>query len=204
MTEEPRVLVVAGSLLARSGLAALLGNDTHVIGQVSGGKTLSRDLDVYRPDLVVIDLDRDRMPDLTPLADMPLVVLVPDRDSAADALIALNGSAYGVLLPDAAPSQLVTAIHAVLDGLVVLDPALAVDLLPQPAETALLLDELTPREHEVLQLLAQGLPNKTIAQKLDISPNTVKFHINGIFSKLGAQSRTEAVVRGTQLGLILL
>lgn len=204
MTEEPRVLVVAGNLLARSGLAALLNNDTHVVGQVSGGKTLNSDLDVYRPDLVVIDLDRDKVPDLSLLADMPLVVLVPDHDTAADALSTLNRSAYGVLLPDAAPSQLVAAIHAVLDGLVVLDPALAVDLLPQPTEAVPLLDELTPREREVLQLLAQGLPNKTIAQKLDISPNTVKFHINGVFSKLGAQSRTEAVVRGTQLGLILL
>jgi DNA-binding NarL/FixJ family response regulator len=63
---------------------------------------------------------------------------------------------------------------------------------------------LTPREQEVLQLLAEGLPNKTIADRLYISEHTVKFHVNAILSKLGAQSRTEAVVRATRLGLLLL
>ncbi|MBI1880571.1 MAG: response regulator transcription factor, partial [Chloroflexi bacterium] len=63
---------------------------------------------------------------------------------------------------------------------------------------------LTPRELEVLQLLAEGLPNKAIARRLDISDHTVKFHVNAILSKLSAQSRTDAVVRATRLGLILL
>jgi DNA-binding NarL/FixJ family response regulator len=65
-------------------------------------------------------------------------------------------------------------------------------------------EALTPREQEVLQLLAEGLPNKTIADSLHISEHTVKFHVNAILSKLGAQSRTEAVVRATRLGLLLL
>jgi DNA-binding NarL/FixJ family response regulator len=66
------------------------------------------------------------------------------------------------------------------------------------------LEELTAREMEVLQLLAEGLPNKSIAQRLDISEHTVKFHVNSILRKLEAQSRTEAVVQATRLGLILL
>jgi len=66
------------------------------------------------------------------------------------------------------------------------------------------LEELTAREMEVLQLLAEGLPNKSIAQRLDISEHTVKFHVNAILRKLEAQSRTEAVVQATRLGLILL
>jgi DNA-binding NarL/FixJ family response regulator len=65
-------------------------------------------------------------------------------------------------------------------------------------------DPLTPREQEVLQLLAEGLPNKVIAQRLTISEHTVKFHINAILGKLGAQSRTDAVVRATRSGLLLL
>ena len=67
-----------------------------------------------------------------------------------------------------------------------------------------LAEDLTPREHEVLQLLAEGLPNKAIARKLGISEHTVKFHINAILGKLGAGSRTEAVVLATRLGLVLL
>jgi DNA-binding NarL/FixJ family response regulator len=63
---------------------------------------------------------------------------------------------------------------------------------------------LTPREREVLQLLAEGLPNKTIASRLNISEHTVKFHVNAIMTKLGAQSRTDAVMRATRSGLILL
>jgi len=65
-------------------------------------------------------------------------------------------------------------------------------------------DTLTPRESEVLHLIAEGLPNKQIAQKLSISEHTVKFHVNAILTKLGAQSRTEAVVRATRAGLIAL
>jgi DNA-binding NarL/FixJ family response regulator len=67
-----------------------------------------------------------------------------------------------------------------------------------------LVEPLTPRELEVLRLMAEGLPNKGIAQRLEISEHTVKFHVNAILGKLGVESRTEAVVRATRLGLILL
>jgi DNA-binding NarL/FixJ family response regulator len=89
--------------------------------------------------------------------------------------------------------------------LVVLDATLAAALFPvHHVATAPIANPLTPRETEVLQLVAAGLPNKTIADRLRISEHTVKFHINAIMGKLGAQSRTEAVVRATQQGLILL
>jgi DNA-binding NarL/FixJ family response regulator len=67
-----------------------------------------------------------------------------------------------------------------------------------------MIDALTPRELEVINLIAEGLPNKTIAGRLGISEHTVKFHVNAILTKLGAQSRTEAVVRATRMGLIAL
>ena len=87
----------------------------------------------------------------------------------------------------------------------VVDRDLAPALYPRPdIEPSPLVESLTPREVEVLQLLAEGLPNKGIAQRLGISEHTVKFHVNAIMGKLGAQSRTEAVVQATRLGLILL
>ncbi len=92
-------------------------------------------------------------------------------------------------------------------SLVVLDGSFAGDLLlsAQPeASGDRPVEDLTPRELEVLQLLAEGLANKAIAQRLGVSDHTIKFHVNAILGKLGAQSRTEAVVRATRLGLIVL
>jgi DNA-binding NarL/FixJ family response regulator len=105
---------------------------------------------------------------------------------------------------------LAATLNALGQGLVVLTPAVAASLR---ADSALidadrqpnpLIDALTPRELEVINLIAEGLPNKNIAGKLGISEHTVKFHVNAILTKLGAQSRTEAVVRATRMGLIAL
>ncbi len=87
----------------------------------------------------------------------------------------------------------------------VLDPTLAPAILPaRDWEDEPLVEALTPREEEVLHLLADGLSNKAIALQLGISDHTVKFHVNAILGKLGAQSRTEAVVRATRMGLLVL
>jgi DNA-binding NarL/FixJ family response regulator len=88
--------------------------------------------------------------------------------------------------------------------LVVFDPSLALEPSPARDPSLTLVEDLTPRETEVLQLLADGLTNKAIAQRLGISDHTVKFHVNSVLGKLGAQSRTEAVVRASRLGLLLL
>ena len=94
---------------------------------------------------------------------------------------------------------------AVTHGLLVLDPSLAEAVPPiRDAHPTGAATVLTPREQEVLQLLAEGLPNKSIADRLGITEHTVKFHVNAILGKMGAQSRTEAVTRATRLGLILL
>jgi DNA-binding NarL/FixJ family response regulator len=116
-----------------------------------------------------------------------------------------DGTAYGLLLRETSPEMISAALWSVTAGLITLDPGLASSLIvPEPAADDQILEALTPRETEVLQLLAEGLPNKQIAQQLAISPNTVKFHINSILTKLNAQSRTEAVVRATRSGLIIL
>jgi two-component system nitrate/nitrite response regulator NarL len=197
-----RVLVVAGDPLARAGLAArLAGQDgCTIVGQVAADDRLPDNLDIYRPDVVVWDLGWD--PDPAALPDLgeggpPVLALLPDPSQAADAWTA---GARGLLLRTAAAAHLLTAITAVGQGLAVLDPALAGALpLDRPRPPAA---DLTPREIEVVRLLAEGLSNKAVAQRLSISEHTVKFHINAILGKLNAQSRTEAVVHAIRLGLI--
>ncbi|MGZ3601233.1 MAG: response regulator transcription factor [Ktedonobacterales bacterium] len=123
-----------------------------------------------------------------------------------------SGLAFGALLRDATPDEIVPAITAVASGLITLDRRLAGDLFAasqrvaaSAAERPATSDEpLTARELEVLQLMAQGLPNKTIAVRLHISEHTAKFHVSAIMMKLGAASRTEAVTRGARLGLLIL
>lgn len=215
--DDLRVLIVADDPLARAGLAALLADQPgcQVIGQVSGDTDLLDALDVHRPEVIVWDLGWDpasasstspstgleRLSDLEDDAP-PVVALLPDETHATEARIA---GARGLLLRDTDAEHLVAALMAVALGLVVLDPSLAAAMLAiREQGTPLMVEELTPRELEVLQLLAEGLPNKIIALRLDISEHTVKFHVNAILGKLGAQSRTEAVVRASRLGLILL
>jgi DNA-binding NarL/FixJ family response regulator len=138
-------------------------------------------------------------------AGLPVLALLPDPSHAADVWTA---EVRGLLLRDAPPASIVAALQAVAQGLAVLDQPLTGALhtsQSQPSGTDLLpLEQLTPRELQVLQLLAEGLPNKAIARQLGISEHTVKFHVNAILGKLGAQSRTDAVVRATRLGLLLL
>jgi DNA-binding NarL/FixJ family response regulator len=111
------------------------------------------------------------------------------------------------LLWDTGSEELIGAIRAVLQGLVVLHPAASEALLgdvaslPSAGQAA---EPLTPREREVLHLLAQGLPSKTIASRLRLSEHTIKFHIGSIMTKLGAASRTEAVTLALRRGLIAL
>lgn len=130
----------------------------------------------------------------------PIVALVADEDGA---VAAWQAGARVVLRREATPTQLTTALLAARQGLVVVDPDLLVALLPlrEPPAPA---EALTPREQQVLHLMAEGLPNKLIADHLGVSENTVKFHVNAILSKLDAHSRTEAVTRAARKGLLML
>jgi DNA-binding NarL/FixJ family response regulator len=149
------------------------------------------------------------------LTRLPALALISSDPSAASAsAMLINAGARGVLLQDANPERLAAALISLAQGLVVLTPAFAEaqathaltpSLNPGAGIDGMLPPEtLTPRESEVLHLIAEGLPNKTIALQLSISEHTVKFHVNAILTKLGAQSRTEAVVRATRAGLIAL
>jgi DNA-binding NarL/FixJ family response regulator len=202
-----RVLVIGDDPLARAGLARLLEGQEEIVlaGQIAASSHLLEDAALYRADVWLWDLgwDADALPADLADAEAPVVALFPDGSLAADALAA---GARGLLLREASLETLCRAIDAVIEGLLVIDPALVGALQPagpRPEEAALA-EPLTGREREVLQLLAEGLSNRAIAQALAISEHTVKFHVTAIMTKLDAQSRTEAVVRATRLGLILL
>jgi DNA-binding NarL/FixJ family response regulator len=212
-----RVLIVASSPLARAGLAALLNdqNGLRIVGQIAGDADLADSRDLYRPDALVWDMGWDPLQGLDRIGDAraPIVALLADVAHAADAAAPLLGAgARGLLLQSAGAQALSAALHAVAQGMVIIHEEIAAALFADSVRLSAPLsngsiapaDALTPRELEVIHLIAEGLPNKTIAGKLSISEHTVKFHVNAILTKLGAQSRTEAVVRATRLGLISL
>lgn len=204
-----RVLVVADDPLARAGLVALLTGreEYNVVGQLSGEADQLAMSGIYQPEVVLWDLGWEPAPILESLSDLaetlpPVLALLPDGAHAAGAWAA---GARGLLRRDSDPEELAVALGAVARGLAVLDPELASALVqPRAHAPEPLSEDLTPREREVLLLLAEGLPNKSIAYRLNISEHTVKFHVNAILGKLGAQSRTEAVTRATRLGLVIL
>ena len=146
---------------------------------------------------------------LAVLEDLPATITLLPENTEDPALVAAvwRSGVRGLLPRDLDSERLDAALQAVRHDLTVIDPMLALEL--QQIEQAVaageeLLEDLTPRELEVLQLVSEGLSNKGIARSLGISEHTVKFHVNAILGKLGAQSRTEAVVRATRAGLISL
>ncbi|MBL8134839.1 MAG: response regulator transcription factor [Anaerolineae bacterium] len=209
---EVRTLIVADSPLARAGMSALLdGAGIVVVGGIGDEIDLLDAVNVYHPDVIVWDMGWEPLGMIERVADLrgrPLVLaLTADRGAAVEAAPALLGSgAKGLLLQSASGEALCAALHAVAQGMVVIDPVVAAALHPHEEQgvDGALAESLTAREMEVVGLIAEGLPNKSIARSLGISEHTVKFHVNAILTKLGAQSRTEAVVRATRLGLISL
>ena len=203
-----RILIVANDSLARAGLATLLNNQpTCVItGQIDGQADLDEAIQLYRPEVIVLDfgMDAARTIDQANFRDIaiPVIALLPDQTNASNVW---SAGARGLLLRDASAASIVSAVNAVMEKLAVIDPVFAAALFPlrEPA-TVQPVEELTPRELQVLRLMAEGQSNKTIARELEISEHTVKFHVNAILGKLNVQSRTEAVVHATRLGLILL
>lgn len=132
---------------------------------------------------------------------MPVAVLLPEEGHAR---AAFDAGARGLVLRDGDPERLGSALRAVAAGNVVLDAELAEVLFrgapPRPVASEL----MTPRELEVLELLARGMSNRQLAEVLGFSEHTAKFHVNAILTKLGAETRTEAVVLAAKLGLVVL
>lgn len=206
-----RVLILAPTPALRSGLHALLSADEAI--EVVGEGAAPDLLDEFPgPDVVVVA--GDGLP-LEALASAlseteppPALLLLSDQPGAARPLAELPLRAWGLLPPDVEEDELIAAVSALHTGLLAASPALLQPLLGSMptlgGEEVDMIEELTPRENEVLQLLALGFPNKQIALELGISEHTVKFHSSTIYGKLGVTNRTEAVRRALRAGLVVL
>ncbi|MCC6380943.1 MAG: response regulator transcription factor [Dehalococcoidia bacterium] len=192
-----RVLVTALRPAERAGLRALLEDEPGV--RVVGEAATASPPTAAGFDVVVIALSPGESPaGVTEglAAGVPAVLLGSWSGLVPEAL---GAGPRAFLDDDADGTEIAAAVRAVVAGLSVLGPgALAALQRREPAND----DLLTPRELEVLQLLAVGLPNKTIALRLQISEHTAKFHVGSILSKLGAESRTEAVMLAVRRGLL--
>lgn len=217
-----RVLIVAPAPAVRAGLRALLVEDAQIeiAGEAASlgeaGDMLSdlgAEIDVW----VIVEAALNPAEDASPrpgdlfrnAASSTALLLVEDRPDLIRFLPSMTNRAWGVLPLDSSPETLQTAVRALHQGLLVGAPELMEQVLTTQAQNGDILEQhgfeaLTERELQVLQLLAQGLANKQIALQLGISEHTVKFHISGIYSKLRATSRTEAVRLGVRQGLIVL
>jgi DNA-binding NarL/FixJ family response regulator len=199
----PRLLLVGEDALARAGLRAVAeAAGLRVVADVSPADvdaTADDDADAAAWDVA----PRGPLDGFRGLAGrLPVVALVWAEEQASEAMAA---GARAVLLRDRLEERLLPAVTAAIAGLVSVDEAVADSVLrPRPASAPALVEPLTARELEVVQLLAEGLTNRRIGERLGISEHTAKFHVNSILGKLGASSRSEAVAQAARLGLVLL
>jgi len=209
-----RTFIVAASPLVRAGLENILATQgVEVVGAVSSLESLADRLVEEEVDVVLVDGSGDQFETvLGSIDDLELgsevaVILLADHPAPGRVAEAVRAGIGAILPTGASPEQLVLAMQAASVGLIVVHRGEIDSTFPgAPASRPLaeLLEPLTRREHEVLQMLASGLGNKEIATRLTISEHTVKFHVASILGKLGAASRTEAVALGIRHGLVLL
>ena len=210
-----RVFIVAASPLAPAGLQSLFGDrDVEVVGSAPNFESLARQWPDVEADIVLVDASGEQFEAVidslaaSQLASEATIVVLSDHSEPRWVAEALRAGVRAALPSDVSPDQLVAALEAAAAGLIVMHPAEVGAVFPttEPASRPLadLAEPLTPRESEVLQMLASGLANKEIAARLGISEHTVKFHVASILGKLGAGSRTEAVSLGIRRGLVLL
>jgi two-component system, NarL family, nitrate/nitrite response regulator NarL len=198
----PRALLVSADPLVRAGLRGLLvDGGWQVTGEVDGLDGVRSTAREVPPDAVLWDAGHAPAPDPPEPSAPPVLALVED-EAGARAVLAYGLA--GALLRGTGAATVAAALSAVAHGLTVVDPAF-VGLRPVPAPRASAgPSDITGRELEVLALLAEGLANRAIADRLGISRHTVKFHVNALLQKLGVTRRTEAVVRAARLGLVVL
>jgi two-component system, NarL family, response regulator YdfI len=211
-----RVSISASSAIRRAGLESIIANSsiTQLVGSMYGIDALERHLRQFQPDVVVADLEHadsrwiSHAPGLDEEQPAVNVVALVDAPGMAWVTRALRANVKAILNRDAPPEDILSAIESTYSGLVVLEPDVIDSVLRSvrltTADPPALSQALTEREIEVLQLLAEGVGNKVIATRLNISEHTVKFHISSVLSKMGAASRTEAVTQGIRNGLILI
>lgn len=216
MSSSIRVLIADDQALVRSGLALVVGaeSDMEVAGEAADGREALARCRELEPDVALLDV---RMPGLDGLEaarrvvrDQPTtrVVMLTTFDLDSYLYEALKIGVSGFFLKDDPPEQLVAGIRAVVAGASLLAPSLTRRVVetyvrgPPPGSTAPELEELTARERDVLKLVAGGLSNAEIAERLVVGEATVKTHVSSIFAKLGLRDRAQAVVRAYETGLV--
>jgi DNA-binding NarL/FixJ family response regulator len=208
-----QVVLADDHAVVRKGIREFLedGTDIQVLAEATNGAEAKLLVEKHRPDVAILDI---RMPQATGIdvtrwireQDLPVGVLILTAyDDDPYVMAALQAGANGYVLKTAEADEIIAAVHAVREGQSALDPVIAQKLMahlagdsaqPQPP------DPLTPRELEVLQLVAQGLTNRAIGLNLGISDRTVQGHLANVYAKLEVGSRTEAVTKALQLELI--
>jgi NarL family two-component system response regulator YdfI len=203
-----RIAVVATSAVRRAGLERIVRShaDFHLAGSFGSVASLVPFARNTELDVIVIDSDSIRDLLLEPISEAAIVLLTEVSDARSISRL-LRSGVRAILSRESDPDNVLSAIYAVYDGLVLLSTATAESLAAvygdQPLEVEdEMFEEVTSRETDVLRMLAEGLVNKDIAARLGISEHTVKFHISSILDKLGASTRTEAVTLGIRRGLI--
>ncbi len=203
-------MVVDDHPIVRQGLVSVLSDeeDLEVVGEASSGREAVAHAARLRPDVVLLDLE---MPDMDGIEAIPglleaapgigvLVFTAYDTDERV--LGAVRAGARGYLLKGASADEIARGIRTLHAGGSYLEPRVASRVIAEVASPRRTAAALSTRELEVLRLVADGLPTKQIAVSLSISERTVKFHVNSIFHKLGADNRAQAVALAAQRGLL--
>ncbi len=205
-----RVLIVDDHAVVRSGLGAFLMvyEDLQLVGEAANGPEALRMCEKYHPDVVLMDLV---MPGMDGAAttkairerwgDIHVIALTSFKDEGL-VQSALQAGAIGYLLKNVSADELADAIRSARIGRPTLAPEAAEALIQASLNQPALGHDLTAREKEILALMVEGLSNPDIAERLYVSRSTVKFHVSNILSKLGAESRTEAVAITIQNNLL--
>jgi DNA-binding NarL/FixJ family response regulator len=211
--ETIRVLIADDHPVVRQGLRALLGTlgEFEVVGEATDGDGAVREAQLLRPDVVLMDV---RMPGSDGVgATRRIRASVPDTavliltmyDDDATVFTAMQAGARGYLLKGAEQGEIAGAIRAVVAGQAIFGPGIAARVLDHfaaaPAKAPDPFPELTPREHDILVLLAEGRRTADIARSLHLSPKTVSNNLTAIFGKLQVTDRTQAVIRARERGL---
>lgn len=193
-----RVLVADDHPIVRGGIVALLSaaDDIEVVAEAPDGLEAVRLAGVHSPDVVLMDL---RMPGLDGDEAAARVVILTTYESDASILTAIEAGASGYLLKAAPQEEILAGVRSVARGEVALAPSIAAMLVQRVAKPVV---TLSPRETEVLALVAQGSSNPDIARSFYLSEATVKTHLLHVFEKLGVSDRTRAVTRAMELGIL--
>ena len=212
MTEMIKLLIADDHAIVRNGMAALLATevDIEVIGEASNGKEAVRAAEELHPDVILMDLVMPEMDGIQAIQEIrtrdPGARILVMTSFATDEMVfpAIKSGALGYLLKDSSPEELVEAIHQVYRGEPSLHPQIARRVLQeisQPATQIRTEEPLTQREVEVLKLIARGMSNQEIAEKLVISETTVRTHVSRILGKLHLASRTQAALYALKEGI---